>query len=65
MHVHPVQLMFRYPWISENTKIITSTSKRRNDGILCVWRGRIGIYHLNSEKLGFNTAQGPQARGLY
>ena len=35
------------------------------DGILCVWQGRIGEYHLNSEKLGFNMAWGPQARGLY
>ena len=26
------------------------------DGILCVWQGGIGEYHLNSEKLGFNMA---------
>ena len=25
-----------------------------NGGILCVWRGGIGKYYLNSEKLGFN-----------
>ena len=30
-----------------------------------VWRGSIGEYHLKSEKLGFNMARGPQARGLY
>ena len=35
------------------------------DIILCVWQERIGEYHLNSEKLGFNMDQGPQARGLY
>ena len=28
------------------------------DGILWVWQGRIGEYHLNSEKLGFNMALG-------
>ena len=25
---------------------------------LCVWRGGIGQYYLNSEKLGFNTDRG-------
>ena len=35
------------------------------DIILCVWRGRIGKYHLNSEKLGFNMDREPQARGPY
>ena len=34
-------------------------------GILCVWRGGIGKYYLNSEKLGFNMDRGPQARGPY
>ena len=32
---------------------------------LCVWLGRIGKYHLNSEKLGFNMDREPQARGPY
>ena len=29
--------------------------------MLCVWRGGIGKYYLNSEKLGFNMDRGPQA----
>ena len=37
----------------------------KNDGILCIWRGRIGEYHLNSEKLGCNKDRGWQVRGLY
>ena len=37
----------------------------RIDRILCVWRGRIGEYHLNSEKLRFNMDQRPKAGGPY
>ena len=36
-----------------------------NDWILCVWQGRIGEYHLNSEKLWFNIDRRPKAGGLY
>ena len=35
------------------------------DRILCIWRGRIGEYHLNSEKLRFNMDRRPKAGGPY
>ena len=45
--------------------LLASNLPNNNDRILCVWRGRIGKYHLNSEKLGFNMDREPQARGPY
>ena len=41
------------------------SSSSNIDGILYVWRGRIGEYHLNSEKLGFNMDRRPKAGGPY